>query len=240
VLGSAAGAPPEAAANAQRAFVEYAEYHRRAAAERRARPRGDLLSVLVHAEIDGERLREDEVLQESLLILVGGDETTRHVVSGGMLELLRHPEQRRRLAADPRRIPAAVEEMLRWVSPIQNMARTATRDAVLCGRRIRAGEKLLLLYPSANRDEDVFAEPFRFDTARDPNPHVAFGGYGPHFCLGHALARLELRVMFEELLRRLPDLELAGDEPLPRRPSSFIVGLERMPVRFAPRPAAAA
>jgi cytochrome P450 family 142 subfamily A polypeptide 1 len=236
ILGSSISATPEAAAGALRAFQEYAEYHRRVVADRRARPpQDDLISVLVHAEIDGERLDDEALLQESLLILVGGDETTRHVISGGMLELIRHPEQRRQLLEDPRRIPQAVEEMLRWVTPIQNMARTATRDVELHGQKIRTGQKLLLLYPSANRDEAVFERPFDFDVSRDPNDHVAFGGYGAHYCLGANLARLELRVLLEELLPRLPDLELAVDGPLPLRPSNFIVGLESMPVAFAAR-----
>ena len=125
-------------------------------ADRRAHPRDDLVSILVHAEIDGERLSDNELLMESLLILIGGDETTRHVLSGGMYELLRHPEQLQALARDPSRIPAAVEEMLRWVSPIQNMARTAARDVELHGQRIEAGQKVLLLYPAANRDPAVF------------------------------------------------------------------------------------
>ena len=140
---------------------------------------------------------------ETLLILIGGDETTRHVLSGGMYQLLLHPEQRAALAADPAKIPVAVEEMLRWVSPIQNMARTAARDVELRGQKIRAGQKVILLYPSANRDAKVFAEPFRFDAARKPNDHLAFG-LGGHFCLGANLARLELRVFFEEALRRMP------------------------------------
>jgi len=232
IEGTSSTAPPEATQAAGRAFGEYAEYHRRVVAERRARPGDDLISVLVRAEIDGERLSDDELLQESLLILVGGDETTRHVISGGMEALLRHPAQRAALAREPARIPVAVEEMLRWVTPIQNMNRTATRDVVLRGQRIRKGDKVLLLYASANRDETVFEAPERFDAGRDPNPHLAFGGYGTHHCLGASLARLELRVMFEELLAALPDLELASDAPLPLRPSNFIVGIQSMPVVF--------
>jgi len=188
----------------------------------------------VHAEIDGERLDDDAILQESLLLLVGGDETTRHVITGGMEALLRNPDERRKLAADRTLLATAVEEMLRWVTPIQNMNRTATRDAEIGGMPIRAGEKVILLYPSANRDENAFPDAHEFHVGRRPNDHLAFG-HGAHFCLGASLARLELRAMFEVLLERLPDLALASEARLPRRPSNFIVGIERMPVRFAPR-----
>ena len=232
----AAGTDDPALREAQaRAALEYIDYQRRVIRARRDDPTDDLVSVLVHAEIDGERLQEDEIIQESLLILVGGDETTRHVITEGTEALIRHPDQRRKLIEDPRRIPTAVEEMLRWVSPIKNMNRTATRDLELRGQKVREGDRLLMLYQSANRDERVFDAPDVFDVERQPNDHVAFGGYGTHFCLGASLARLELRVMFEELLRRLPDLELATQARLPLRPNNFIVGIERMPVRFAPR-----
>ncbi|MBI3782011.1 MAG: cytochrome P450 [Deltaproteobacteria bacterium] len=230
ILGATMTAPMEYIMAAQRAFEEYGAYHRKVVADRRAQPRDDLMSVLVHANIDGDTLSDDALLHESLLILVGGDETTRHVISGGMYQLLLHPDQMHKLAADPARVPTAVEEMLRWVTPIQNMARTATRDVELHGQTIREGDKVLLLYPSANRDEDVFADPFRFDIERQPNEHLAFGGYGAHFCLGASLARLELRMMFEEIARRLPRLRLVHDEPPPLRPSNFIVGIEEMPV----------
>jgi cytochrome P450 family 142 subfamily A polypeptide 1 len=233
---SSATADPSLSARAAKAGLEYAQYALRVIADRRARPReDDLMSVLVHAEIDGQKLDDEALVHESLLILVGGDETTRHVITEGMLALIQHPEQRKRLLDDPARIPVGVEEMLRWVTPIKNMNRTATRDTRLRGELIREGEKLLMLYPSANRDERVFSDPDVFDVGRSPNEHVAFGGHGTHFCLGASLARLELRVMFEELLRRLPDLELASDEKLPLRPNNFITGVERMPVVFAPR-----
>jgi cholest-4-en-3-one 26-monooxygenase len=189
--------------------------------------------VLVHAEVDGDRLDDDEIIHESLLILVGGDETTRHVISGGMEQLLHHPDQRRRLAGDPSAIPTPVEEMLRWVSPIKNMCRTVTTDMPFFGADLRAGQKVMLLYESANFDECQFADPERFDAGRRPNEHLAFG-FGTHFCLGSSLARMELRVMFERVLSRLGDLELATDQPLPRRPANFISGLESMPVRFTP------
>lgn len=229
MLGSSGSSDIEKIARAQAAFLDYRDYQSRVLAERREVAQNDLLSILAHAEIDGVRLDVEEVLMEALLILIGGDETTRHVISGGMYELLRHPDQHRRLTEDPTKIPAAVEEMLRWVTPIQNMARTATRDVTLRGQRITAGEKLLLLYPSANRDAAVFRDPFTFDIERTPNEHLAFG-YGAHFCLGSSLARLELRVMFEELLRHLPNLELATDDPPLLRASNFITGIESLPV----------
>jgi cytochrome P450 family 142 subfamily A polypeptide 1 len=215
--------------DASRAFDDYAAYQRRVLADRRTHPRDDLVSVLVHSEVDGERLSEDELVMETLLILIGGDETTRHVLTGGMYQLLLHPAQRELLAREPARIPTAVEEMLRWVSPIQNMARTASRDVELRAQQIREGDKVILLYPSANRDAAVFPDPFRFDVTRTPNDHLAFG-IGAHFCLGANLARLELRVLLEEVLRRMPGLTLATSEPPPLRASNFISGLETLMV----------
>jgi len=221
---------------AMRAMEEYTEFCTHAVAQRQEHPTDDLMSVLVHAEVDGDRLAPDDVLHESLLILVGGDETSRHVISGGMEQLLLHPDQRQLLTDEPSKIPTAVEEMLRWVSPIKNMCRTVTRDTEFMGEELVAGQKCMLLYESANRDETRFVDPFRFDVQRQPNEHVAFG-FGAHFCLGQALARLELRVMFEQLLVRIPDLEFAIDPAdLPRRPANFISGLESMPVRFTPSP----
>jgi cytochrome P450 family 142 subfamily A polypeptide 1 len=216
----------------QREIVNgYFAYAAASLAERRVRPRDDLMSILAHAEVEGDRLTDEEILQESLLILIGGDETTRHVMTGGLLELLRRPDQKKLLAEQPTLIPNAVEEMLRWISPIQNMNRTATRDTELGGQKIRAGDRLLLLYPSANRDAAAFERPNEFDVTRSPNRHVAFGGFGTHHCLGASLARLELRVLFEELLRRFPNIAL-GEGELHMRPSNFIVGLETMPVRL--------
>jgi cytochrome P450 family 142 subfamily A polypeptide 1 len=178
-----------------------------------------------------------DLVFETMLVLVGGDETTRHVISGGAEALLRHPDALARLRADRSLLPGAIEEMLRWTTPIQNMNRTATRDVDLGGQKIREGERMLLLYPSGNRDERVFDDPFRFDIEREPNDHLAFGGYGRHHCLGAQLARLELRVLFQALLDRLPDLELAepGVAP-PRRRGNFVLGLESLPVRFTPGP----
>jgi len=236
LLGTDVHADPQTMENAGQAFEEFIVYNQRVIADRRAKPiQNDLISVLVHSEIDGESLTDEELTQESLLILIGGDETTRHVITGGLEQLLLHPDQKRKLVEDPSKIPTAVEEMLRWVSPIQNMARTATSDTELHGEKISKGDKLLLLYPSANRDEDIFDDPFRFDVERRPNDHLAFGGYGAHFCLGASLARLELKVMFEELLAAFPDIAFENEAPLPRRPSNFITGIESMPVRFAPQ-----
>jgi cytochrome P450 family 142 subfamily A polypeptide 1 len=220
---------------AAEAFGEYTEYAQHVIRSRRQQPADDLMSVLVHAEVDGDRFDDDEVIHESLLILVGGDETTRHVISGGMEQLLRHPDQMGRLVTDPAGIPVAAEEMLRWVSPIKNMCRTAVRDTAFFGAEVHRGQKLMLLYESANFDDGQFPDAERFDAARQPNEHVAFG-FGAHFCLGNSLARLEIRVMFERLLARLPDLALVGDDPLPRRQANFISGLEAMPVRFTPAP----
>jgi cytochrome P450 family 142 subfamily A polypeptide 1 len=216
------------------AFGEYSDYIHPVLEERRTSGRtDDLIGTLVHAEIEGQGLDDDSLVYETLLILIGGDETTRHVISGGADELLRRPDQRAALQADPSGIPTAVEEMLRWVTPIKNMARTATCDIDVEGGTIRKGQELLLLYPSANRDEEIFDDPDTFDVRRDPNPHVAFG-FGTHFCLGNQLARLELRVMFEQLFARLPDLALADDAPSPRRVANFISGIERLPVTFTP------
>ncbi len=231
------GSPdPDAMVRAADAFTGYSDYIHPVLEERRSsRNTDDLIGVLCHAEIDGDSFDDDSLVHESLLILIGGDETTRHVISGGVEELLAHPDQVAQLAADPAALmPGAVEEMLRWVSPIKNMARTATRDVELEGAQIKEGQELLLLYPSANRDESVFEKPDTFDITRSPNPHMAFG-FGAHFCLGNQLARLELRVMVERVLARMPDLRLAVERgELDRRKANFISGIERMPVVFTP------
>ncbi len=219
---------------AMEAGLAFRQYQLGVIADRRARPpQPDLVSTLCHAELDGETLDDESLIQETLLILIGGDETTRHVISSGMLALLDHPDQRDRLVHDPATIETGVEELLRWVTPIKNMSRTVTRDVAVGDRQLHEGDQLILMYPSANRDDEIFEDPFRLDVTRHPNPHLAFG-FGPHFCLGASLARLELKVMFSELLQRLPDLELAGDDQLPYRSSNFIVGPEAMPVRFTP------
>ena len=218
------------------AMTGFREFQLRVIAQRRAEPRDDLISKLCQAEIDGEGLDDESIVNEALLILIGGDETTRHVISGGLLALLHEPEQMADLAAEPHLVPGAVEELLRWVSPIKNMARTVTRDVELHGRELRTGDQVMLFYPSANRDEEVFTTPDLLDIRREPNPHLAFG-FGTHFCLGAALARLELRAILPAVLARLPDLALADSSPLEYRPSNFVSGLESLPVAFTPTPA---
>jgi cytochrome P450 family 142 subfamily A polypeptide 1 len=216
------------------AALAFRQYQLGVITDRRGKPpQPDLISTLVHAEIDGQRLDDESLVQETLLILIGGDETTRHVITCGMLALLDAPDQKQVLIDDPGAIETGVEELLRWVTPIKNMARTVTTEVELRGQRLRTGDQVMLIYPAANRDEAVFTDPDRLDVRRTPNPHLAFG-FGPHFCLGASLARLELKVMFSELLRRLPDVALATDEPLPYRRSNFITGPEAMPVRFSP------
>ena len=227
------GADEAAATRAMEASIGYGEYATRVIADRRAQPRDDVMSVLCHAEVDGEALDDESIIYESLLILIGGDETTRHVISGGAYQLLTHPDRWQALAEDRSLLPTAVEEMLRWVSPIKNMARTATRDVELRGQPIAEGDELLLLYGSANRDAEVFDDPSRFDITRTPNDHVAFG-YGSHFCLGNSLARLELLTMFDALFDRLPDLALVDEAEPAFRPANFVSGYESMPVRFTP------
>jgi cholest-4-en-3-one 26-monooxygenase len=234
MLGSQGSLESAAIEAAAQAFTEYTDYMEPVLADRRRTGAdGDLVGALVNAEIDGDRLDQLSLIHETLLILIGGDETTRHVLSGGMLALFEHPRQRERLQADPSLLPVAVEEMLRWVTPIKDMVRTTTRDVVLRGEAIGAGAEVMLLYPSANRDEAVFDRAATFDAGRVVNPHLAFG-FGAHFCLGNQLARLELRVMFERLFDRLPDLALAAPGPFPHRASNFISGLEEMPVTFTP------
>jgi len=220
----------------QRAAMEMFMYANTLAVDRKANPRDDLVSVLINAEVEGERLTEADFDGFFLLLAVAGNETTRNLMSGAIVALMEHPEQRQRLIDDPSLMPLAVEEFLRWVSPLIYFRRTASRDTEIGGQQIRAGEKVAMYYPSGNRDDAVFERPDEFDVGRTPNPHMAFGGGGNHFCLGASLARLEIRCMFEELLPRLPDMELAG--PVSRLRSNFINGIKHIPVRYTPRPVA--
>ena len=220
------------------AVIDYANYIMGIIEQRRAGEGDgeDLVSLVMNAAWDGEHLGDNDLIFETMLILVGGDETTRHVLSGGLEVLLRHRDQWDALRADRSLLPGAVEEMLRWVTPIQNMNRTATRDVTFEGQPIREGDRMLLLYPSGNRDERAFPEPHRFDIRRHPNQHMAFGGYGRHHCLGAQLARLEISVLFDALLDRLPEIELADPAAPPlRRRGNFVLGLESLPVVFDPR-----
>jgi cytochrome P450 len=212
------------------AALELFEYGHRLAAELRSDPQDDLISKLVHAEIEGERLTEREFDTMFLILVVAGNETTRQAIAHGMLALVEHPEEWRRLREDPDLVwTAGADEILRWSSPVLHFRRTATRDVELGGQTIREGDKLVIWYVSANFDEQVFEEPLRLDVGRRPNPHVTFGGGGPHFCLGAHLARLEVQVMFEMLLPRLAELELTA--PPERMRTNFTNALKRMPVR---------
>ncbi len=216
-----------------KAGAALAELMKDLAHTRRGNPTEDLTSVLVNAEIGGDRLTEQEISSFFVLLVAAGNETTRNAISHGMKALCDNPDQRRIWQQDFDRVaPTAVEEIVRWASPVIFMRRSAVCDTEIGGTKIGAGDKLLLFYPSANRDEDVFRDPFRFDVRRDPNDHLGFGG-GPHFCLGANLARREITVMFEELFRRLPDLEITG--PPDRLFSPFIHGVKHMQCRFTPR-----
>jgi cholest-4-en-3-one 26-monooxygenase len=215
----------------RKAMEEMFAYADALAAKRRSDPRDDLASALVHAEVDGEKLDALAFDMFFVLLILAGNETTRNALSGGMVALAEHPEQRRRLQSDPSLLPRATEEILRFVSPVIYMRRTATREVEIAGRRLPEDAKIVMCYPAANRDADAFETPDRFDVARDPNPHLAFG-YGPHYCLGANLARAEIRVMFEELLRRLPDIDVTG--PVRRLRSTTVSSIKSLPVRFTP------
>jgi cholest-4-en-3-one 26-monooxygenase len=217
---------------ALQAAMELYAYAAELFAKKRVDPHADLMSALTEVEVEGEQLSEMELELFFLLLTVAGNETTRNLMSGAMYAFFEHPDQWQRLLGDRRLLPNAVEEMLRFVSPVMNFRRTAMCDLTLSGARISAGDKVVFFHASANRDEQVFSDPDTFDVARDPNPHVAFGGGGPHFCLGANLARMEIRVMFEHLLDRLPDIRQNGD--LQRLQSQFINGVKHLPVAFSP------
>ena len=234
------GSEPRASEATMAAVLEFAAVALETLEARRREARDDLISVWAHAEVefpDGttRRLNEDEIVHEALLLLDGGAETTRTVIGTMCLELIRHPDQRAKLAADPGILAdTGVEEFIRWVTPIMNMRRTATADHELHDETIRAGDELLLLYASANRDERAFEDPDTLDVTRRHNHHVAFG-FGTHFCLGASLARLEIRVMFEELLRRLPPMRLAPGAAPTKVPSAFACAYQAIPVEFGGR-----
>jgi cholest-4-en-3-one 26-monooxygenase len=218
----------ETGRNAQ---AEFFAYFAKLIDERRKCPAGDLISAFTVGEVEGAKLTDLEVLFNAFLLIIGGQETTRNAISGGMLALLDHPEQRARLANDPSVMPTAIEEFLRWTTPVTHILRTARKEAELNGQTIRAGDKVVVWNASVNRDEAVFPNADKFDVTRTPNDHLAFG-HGEHFCVGSHLARLEMRVMIEQVMRRMPDLELAG--PPERLRSNFVAGIKHMPVRFSP------
>jgi cytochrome P450 len=209
-----------------RTVFEYADRQRDV---RLAEPSDDVIAALATAQSEGI-LSERDYHNYFALLLIAGNETTRHTISSGMLALAEHPDQMRLLQEEPERIPRAVEEILRWATPVLHFRRTATKDVELRGQRIEAGDKVVTWYISANRDEEVFPDPYRFDVTRTPNDHVTFGPGGPHFCLGAHLARLETKILFQELLPRLRSFELAG--PVERIRSNFVNGIKRMPVRL--------
>ncbi len=199
--------------------------------ERREHRRDDLVALLVDSEIEGDQLNDMDILLFCLLLVVAGNETTRNAISGGMHVLSEHPDQWQMLLDNPELIDTAVEEILRWTSPVAHMARIATADTEIHGQAIAKGDRVVMWYPSVNRDEDHFDRPDVFDITRDPNDHLAFG-IGEHFCLGAGFARLEIKVMFQELLRRLPDIHAVGEPE--RLNSNFIAGVKRFPVEFTP------
>ncbi|MEV0996149.1 cytochrome P450 [Nonomuraea sp. NPDC050202] len=210
------------------AAMEVYAYANQLAAQRRANPRNDIVTKLLQSDEHGETLGEDEFDLFVLLLVVAGNETTRNAASGGMLALFDHPDQWDRLVADPALARTAADEIVRWVSPVNLFRRTSTTDQVLGGQEIKENDKVVVFYSSANRDTSVFPDAEIFDIARDPNPHIGFGGGGAHFCLGNHLAKLELRVLFEQLARRHPRLRQTGE--VRRLRSNFINGIKELPV----------
>ena len=219
---------------AQVASMELYAYASQLFAQKKADPKADLMSVLTEVEIEGERLSDFELELFFLLLTVAGNEPTRNLISGAMATFFEYPDQWELLKNDRSLLPSAVEEMLRFVTPVMNFRRQTTSAFELGGQQIGADEKVVFFHISANRDEKIFEDPQRFDITRSPNPHIAFGGGGPHFCLGANLARMEIRVMFEHVLDRLPDIKLDGE--VERLRSQFINGVKHIPVAFTPGP----
>ena len=218
---------------AREASAQLYAYANELAKQRHRDPRDDIVTKLINAEIDGERLSELEFDMFMLLLSIAGNETTRNTTSWGMWALMQHPEQYAALRDDPDgKLPKALEEILRWASPVYHFRRTTTRPTEIHGREIAEGDKVVMWYISANRDESVFDDPFRFDIERDPNEQVAFGGGGHHFCLGANLARMELDLIFREILERIPDMQVTSKPEILR--SNFIGGVKHMPVAFTP------
>ena len=219
---------------AQMASMELYAYASELFGKKRADPHDDLMSVLTQVEIEGEQLSSFELELFFLLLTVAGNETTRNLISGAMATFFEHPDQWQKLRDDRTLLPDAVEEMLRYVTPVMNFRRQTTSAFELGGQKIEADSKVIFFHISANRDELAFENPQSFDITRNPNPHMAFGAGGPHFCLGANLARMEIRVMFEHLLDRMPDMELSGD--VQRLQSAFISGVKHIPISFPTGP----
>jgi cholest-4-en-3-one 26-monooxygenase len=215
------------------AMAEMHAYAAGLAEQRRRQPRDDIVTRLLQPDDEQDELTDAEFATFFTTLIVAGNETTRNAASGGMLAFFQHPDQWRRLLADPALVPTAAEEIIRWVSPINHQRRTAVCDTELGGQKIADGDKVVMFFTAANRDEGVFADPRRFDIGRDPNPHLGFG-HGPHFCLGRHLAALELRTLLLAIAERMPGVTLDGE--VARLRSNFINGIKRMPVRFAARP----
>ena len=221
------GAPEEA----MEASMELYMYAQSLADARRERPMDDIVTTLITAELDGEQLSDIEFNVFVLLLAVAGNETTRNLISGGMLALMEHPEQKEIVLADvPGTLDTLVDEMLRYVSPVMYFRRTVVADTELRGVPLQAGQKITVWYGAANRDEDVFTDPHGFDVTRSPNEHIAFGGRGPHYCLGTALAKMEIKTMFEEMLTQAPDMRLVGEPD--RLASNLINGIKHLPVKL--------
>jgi cytochrome P450 len=212
------------------ALLDMFGYFTALTASRRADPTEDLASAIANATIDGEPLSDIDTVSYYVIIATAGHDTTSAVISGGLQALIEHPDQLERLRDNPTLMPLASEEMIRWVTPVKEFMRTAREDTTVRGVPIAAGESVLLSYASANRDEEVFDDPFRFDVGRDPNRHNAFG-YGVHFCLGAALARMEVNSFFSELVPRLKSIELAGDPA--HIATIFVGGLKHLPIRYS-------
>jgi cytochrome P450 len=214
------------------AAADLAQLMQELAAFRAENPKDDLATELLHANVDGESLTQSELGSFFILLLVAGNETTRNAISHGLWTLTQNPDQRDAWAADFEALaPTAVDEIVRWATPVIYMRRTVTRDTDLSGHRLCEGDKVIMFYNSANRDEDVFEDPYRFDITRSPNPHVGFGAAGPHFCLGAHLARREMTVMFRELFSKLPDIRATGEPD--RLLSNFINGIKHLPCAFS-------
>lgn len=228
------GSPQPVSERSVGAIMEFAAAMTDLIAQRRAEPKDDLVSVWCHAEVDGRKWTDGEIITEALLVLDGGAETTRSVIGAIIAELAARPDQKQLLIDRPELLSeTAVEEFIRWVTPILNMRRTVTEDFEFKGNQLKAGDEVLLMYASGNRDERIFVDPDRFDVTRSPNNHIGFG-FGTHFCLGSSLARIEIRIMFEELLRRLPDWRLApGFEPQILG-ATFTRAYDRVEIEFTP------